>query len=50
MDDTCEFTIYNLQIIFADLKKSWVIHMQYAFTIYDLQIIFADSKKNIDDT
>ena len=40
-----QFTIYNLQIIFADLKKSWVIHLQYAFTIYNLQIIFAEPKQ-----
>ena len=39
MDDTCEFTIYNL--IFADLKKI----MQYAFTIYDLQIFLPTQKK-----
>ena len=63
-----QITIYNLQIIFADLKKmgetyaiciynlqftnyfcrlkkSWVIHLQYAFTIYNLQIIFAEPKQ-----
>jgi len=45
-----QFTIYNLQIIFADLKKSWVIHMHLQFTIYNLQIIFADLKKIMGDT
>jgi len=38
------FTIYNLQINFADLKK--IMGDKYAFTIYNLQIIFADLKKS----
>jgi len=50
MGGTYAFTIYNLQIIFADLKKSWVIHMHLQFTIYNLQIIFADLKKIMGDT
>ena len=48
-----QFTIYKLQIIFDDLKKTWVIHMQYMhlkFTIYNLQIIVANLKINVDDT
>ena len=40
MDDTCEFTIYNL--IFADLKKSCNMHLQ--FTIYKL---FLPTQKKI---
>ena len=43
-----QFTIYNLQIIFADLKK--IMGDTYAFTIYNLQIIFANLKINVDDT
>ena len=43
-----QFTIYNLQIIFADLKK--IMGDTYAFTIYNLQISFANLKINDDDT
>jgi len=44
MGDTYAICIYNLQFTnyFCRLKKTWVIHMQYAFTIYNLQIIFAN--------
>ena len=42
------FTIYNLQINFAELKK--IMGDKYAFTIYNLQIIFANLKINVDDT
>jgi len=46
MGDTYAFTIYNLQIIFADLKK--IMGDTYAFTIYNLQFTnyFTDLKKS----
>jgi len=43
-----QITIYNLQIIFADLKK--IMGDTFAFTIYNLQISFADLKINVNDT
>ena len=45
-----QFTIYNLQIIFADLKK--IMGDTYAFTIYNLQFTnyFCQLKKIMGDT
>jgi hypothetical protein len=37
--------IYNLQIIFVDLKN--IVGDTWAFTIYNLQIIFDDLKKSL---